>query len=204
MIITSFEKCKKNKDMLKVFIDGEYSLTISEEDYLLQGLYEKKEITQEELDYIKTNIIKKDVRACAVKYLSLRLLSEKELFEKLQLKGYDEEIINEVLLDLKSIGYINDMIYARKFVYERVKLKPKSKKMLKMELKKRGISDEVSDEVINNLDYDETVAIKRLVKKRFGKYNLEDPKVIKKVYSFLMHRGFDYEKIKDIFKVDCE
>lgn len=204
MVITSFEKCKKNKDMLKVFVDGEYSLTISEEDYLLLGLYEKKEITQEELDYIKTNIIKKSVRACAVKLLSLRLLSEKELFEKLRLKGYDEEIINEVLLDLKSIGYINDMIYARKFVYERVKLKPKSKKMLKMELKKKGISDEISDEVINNLDYDETLEIKRLIKKRFGKYNLEDPKVIKKVYSFLLHRGFDYEIVKDILRVECE
>ncbi|NLD46306.1 MAG: regulatory protein RecX [Clostridiaceae bacterium] len=200
MIITSFEKSKKNKDMIKVFIDGEYSLTISEEDYLLLGLYEKKEVTQEELDLIKTNILMKDVRACAIKYLSLRLLSERELFEKLQLKGYDEEIINEVILDLKSIGYINDMIYARKFVYERLKLKPKSKKMLKMELKNKGIADEISDEVINNLEYDESVAIERLVKKRFGKYNLEDPRIIRKIYSFLLHRGFDYENIKAILK----
>jgi regulatory protein len=68
--------------------------------------------------------------------------------------------------------------------------------MLKMELSNRGISDYIIDEVLNNFEYDEVTIIERLVRQKFGKYNLTDPKVEIKVISFLMHRGFSFDVIK--------
>ncbi|HOQ00788.1 MAG TPA: regulatory protein RecX [Acetivibrio clariflavus] len=196
MIITSFEKSSKNKDMISVFIDNQYAFSLPEEEYLRLGLYEKSEITEEELGYIKREVLIKSAKSKAIKYVSLKLMSEKELYTKLLSKGFDEEISRIVVDDLKALGYINDKIYAQKFVFERSKLKPKSKKMLRMELSSRGISDDIIDEVLDNFEYDEITVIERLIKKKFGKHDLTDPKIEKKVYSFLTHRGFSYENIK--------
>lgn len=196
MIITSFEKSSKNKDMISVFIDYQYAFSLPEEEYIRLGLYEKSEITEEELSYIKREVLLKSAKSKAIRYVSLKLLSEKELLDKLRSKGFDEDVSRIVVDDLKSMGYINDKIYAQKFVFERSKLKPKSKKLLKMELSNKGISADIIDEVLDNFEYDEVTIIERLIKKKFGKYDLTDPKIEKKVFSFLRHRGFSYENIK--------
>jgi len=196
MIITSFEKSSKYKDMISVFIDNQYAFSLPEEEYIRLGLYEKGEITEEELDYIKKEVLLSSAKSKAIKYVSLKLMSEKELFEKLQSKGFDEDTSRIVVEDLKAMGYINDKIYAQKFVFERSKLKPKSKKMLRFELSNRGISNDIIDEVLDNFEYDEITIIERLIRKKFGKYDLTDPKIEKRVFSFLRHRGFSYENIK--------
>lgn len=196
MLITSFERNKKNKELVSVFIDSQYAFSMPEEDYLRLGLYEKNEISEEELSFIKKEVLFKNARSKAVKYLSFKLLSEKELFLKLQSKGFDEEIIRNVLDELKAMGYINDKIYAQKFVFERSKLKPKSKKMLKFELINKGISEEIIEEVLDNFEYDENTIMERLIKKKFGKYDISEPQIEVKVISFLMHRGFSLEAIK--------
>ncbi len=197
MVITSFEKSNKNKDMVSVFIDKQYAFSIPEEEYIRLGLYDKSEITEEDLIYIKREVLQKSAKSKAIRYVSLKLLSEKELFTKLQSKGFDDDTIRLVVDDLKAMGYINDKIYTQKFVFDRSKLKPKSKKMLKMELNNRGISDNIIDEVLDNFEYDEVTIAERLIRKKFGKYDLNDPKIENKVISFLMHRGFQYEIIKN-------
>ncbi|NLL06295.1 MAG: regulatory protein RecX [Clostridiaceae bacterium] len=197
MVITSFEKSNKNKDMISVFIDKQYAFSIPEEEYIRLGLYEKSEITEEDLNYIKREVLQKSAKSKAIRYLSFKFISEKELITKLHTKGFDEDTIKIVVDDLKAMGYINDKIYAQKFVFERSKLKPKSKKMLKIELGNKGISDDIIDEVLDNFEYDEVTIVERLIRKRFGKYDLKDPKIKSKVVSFLMHRGFQYEVIKN-------
>lgn len=196
MVITSFEKSNKNKDMISVFIDKQYAFSLPEEEYIRLRLYEKSEITEEDLSYIKREVLQKSAKSKAIRYVSFKLLSEKELFAKLQSKGFDDDTIRIVVDDLKAMGYINDKIYAQKFVFDRSKLKPKSKKMLKMELNNRGVSDDIIDEVLDNFEYDEVTIAERLIRKKFGKYDLNDPKIENKVFSFLMHRGFQYEIIK--------
>jgi regulatory protein len=196
--ITSVEKSKKNNKMLSVFIDNVYSFSISEEDYFRLNLYEKTSISEREIDDIKNSIALKTVKSSAIRLITYKLLSEKELFLKLIAKGYDEDVVNIAIEEVKSIGYLNDTIYAQKFVYERIKLKPKSKKALSFELANKGISGDIIETVLNNIDYDEDVVIERLLRKKFGKYDLADPKITKKAYSFLMHRGFDFENIKRV------
>lgn len=196
MVITSVEKSKKNKGMFSVFVDDRYAFSIPEEDYLRLCLYEKKEISDEEIEFIRKNVTFKSAKSQAVKYLSYRLITEAQLFDKLQGKGFDEDTILDVISELKSMGYINDLIYAQKYVYERIKLKPKSKKMLKMELKSKGVSEDIADQVLNEMEIDEDIVIDRLIKKKFGKYNIKEPQIEKKIYYFLLHRGFSMENIR--------
>ena len=200
MKITSVERNKKNKNRLSVFIDGRFSFTISEDDYLMLNLYEEAELDEEKLDYIKNTLNFREAKSLAVKYLSTKLRTEKEVKEKLLNEGYEESCINNVIEELKAIGYINNKLYAQKYVYDRSKLKPMSKKLLKHELMNRGISEEIVDEVLNDWKVEDTNIAGSLLKRKFGKYDLSDEKIIKKAYMFLLHRGFSMETIREAFR----
>ncbi|MCX7843381.1 MAG: recombination regulator RecX [Clostridia bacterium] len=195
MIITSIERHKKNKDKLLVYIDNSYSFSIQEEDYLRLNLHDKCEITQDEIRNIKNNINFKNAKSTAVKYLALRLRSGWEVAMKLAAEGYDSEVVERVVEELRSIGYINDKIYAQKYIFDRSKLKPKSKKMLKLELEQKGVSSGIIEEVLSDWEIDEVSVAEGLIRRKFGKYNLKDEKVFKKIQAFLHHRGFSFEVI---------
>ena len=200
MEITGAEKSKKNKNRMSVYIDGRFSFTISEEDYLSLHLYDKKEINDEELDYIKNTLNFRSAKSAAVKYLSLKLRTEKEVRQKLRGDGYDAGNIEKVVEELKTIGYINNRLYAQKYVFDRSKLKPKSKKLLKLELQSRGIPADVADEVLGDWNVDEAIVAAELARRKFGKYDLTDEAVLKKVYMFLHHRGYNHDLIDDVVR----
>jgi len=195
--ITSIEKSKKNRDRLSVYIDGRFSFTISEEDYISLHLYEKKEITQETIDYIKETLNFREAKSKAVRYLSLKLRTEQEVWKKLQEDGYDQDCIEKVVNELKAIGYINNKLYAQKYVFDRSKLKPKAKKMIKRELIARGIDEETADEVLDDWKVEDSVVARSLLKRKFGKYDLRDKKILRKAYMFLLHRGFSMSTIRE-------
>lgn len=198
MVISSIEKSKKNKDNMLVYVDGEYAFSISEEDYLTLNLYEKKEITNEEIDYIKNTINLSRAKSTAVKYLSMKVRSELEVRAKLENDGFSRDVIDSAVNELKAIGYINDHMYAQKYIFDRSKLKPKAKKLLRYELEKKGISSDIIDEALDDFIMDESVLAESLVKKKFGKYDMSEEKTIRKIYSFLQHRGFGYGLIQDV------
>ena len=134
MMITSVKRNKKNKDRLSVFVDDEFAFSISEDDYLSLNLYEKSEIAEETIEYIKNTVNFNEAKARAVRYLSLQIRTEKEVRDKLESEGYNRECISRVIDELKAIGYINNELYAQKYVYDRSKLSPMSKRMMKLKL----------------------------------------------------------------------
>lgn len=197
MVITSVERNKKN-NRLSIYIDNHYAFSITEEDFLSLNLYEMGEISEEQISHIKGFVNVKTAKSDAVRYLSQKVRCENEVRTKLDSEGYDSETVESVLEELKSIGYINDKIYAQKYLYDRNKLKPISKKLLRFELQKKGVAEEIIDEVIVDWDVDEAVVAEGLVKRKFGKYDLTDEKNVKKIYSFLHHRGFSFELIDEL------
>ncbi len=196
MEITSTERNKRNKDRLSVYIDGRFSFTISEEDFISLHLYEKTEITEETIEYIKNTLNFREAKAKAVRYLSLRIRTEKEVLEKLLNQGYDQDCASKVIDELKAIGYINNKLYAQKYIFDRSKLKPLSRKMMKLELMSKGIPEDIVDEVLTDYKVEDSIVAERLLKSKFGKYDLNEEKTLRKAYMFLAHRGFSSSTIK--------
>jgi regulatory protein len=200
MMITSVKRNKKNKDRLSVFVDDEFAFSISEDDYLSLNLYEKSEIAEETIEYIKNTVNFNEAKARAVRYLSLQIRTEKEVRDKLESEGYNRECISRVIDELKAIGYINNELYAQKYVYDRSKLSPMSKRMMKLKLMSKGIPEETADEVLADWKAEDTDVARNLVRKKFGKYDLKDEKIIKKAYRFLAHRGFNRDTIREVLR----
>ena len=197
MLITSVEK-NKNNDRFSVYIDNSFAFTISEEDYLRLGFYEKREITKDEIEKVKYDINLRDAKSAAIKYLAFKLRTEKEIRDKLYNKGFEEEIVSSAIDELKSSGYIDDRLYASKYISDRLKLKPRSGKLLQYELECRGVARDDIFYVLNGTDLDELSIAESLVNKKFGKFDCSDEKIVKRIYSFLSNRGFDYGIINEV------
>jgi len=200
MLITSIEKDNKTKGQYFVYIDNSFAFSVPEEYYLKLNLYEKKEIDEQEIKKIRDTVVYEEAKARAIKFLSLRLKTEKELRDMLKQHRYDRETVDKVVDELRSYGYINDRLYIHKYIYDRCRLKPKSKKLLKYELLKKGLPAEIIDEVLSDFNVDEYSIAENLVRKKFGKYDLNDKEIIKKAYNFLKHRGFENTVIEEVFK----
>jgi len=200
MIISSVVKQKNNPEMLRLYLDGEYSFSIPEDEYFRLNLYEQKELTQSELDSIREQSGIKVARRNGIRLLASRDRSEQEVRERLILQGFDADVAEEAVLQLKSMGYINDSLFARKYVSDRLKLKPMSKKALAVELQRKGVQRELIDEVIGEYELDETSIAFRLAKKKFGKYDASEPEVQRKIYSFLAYRGYCQDIIREVLQ----
>lgn len=197
MEITSIEKSRKNNGRLSVYIDGKFSFTISEDDYISLNLYENTTVSEDTIDFIKNTLNFREAKSKAVRYLSQKMRTEHEVWKKLHDEGYDNECADKVVNELKAIGYINNKLYAQKYIFDRSKLKPLSRDMMKRELLARGITAEIADEVLEDWKVEDSVVAEGLLKRKFGKYDLRDEKILKKAYMFLMHRGFSRNTIRE-------
>lgn len=82
----------------------------------------------------------------ALSYLSRRLLTRVEITQRLERKGYPSSDIEDALKRLIGWGYLNDYEYA--LSYARSKQSSYSKKRIEVELKRRGIDEELIDSAL--------------------------------------------------------
>lgn len=200
MRITSIEK-ENNKDPIyKIYIDNEYSFSIPEENYFKLNLYEKDEISEEEIKVIKNTANFAAAKSKAFVYISYKFRTEKEVRLKLEDESFNSNIIEKVLNELKAEGYINDNLYIRKYLHDRRKLNPKSKRMLMVELKKKGIDKELILESLEELTLDNILVAEELVRKKFKDLDISQKKIERKVYQFLQYRGFNAGEIRTVIR----
>lgn len=192
MTITAVEKVK-GKDMVRVFIDNNYSFTIPSEAYIKNNLYEETEISEEKLSLIRNKVLVQAAREKAVKYLTVKDRSEGEIIKKLKEAGFDADVARAAADELKTIGYLDDGRYALKYLTERIRTKVLSKKSLAYELKNKGIDPEIIEKALSEFEIDDYEVALREAKRKFGKYDISDEKTEQRVYRFLLHRGFSHE-----------
>ncbi|AGC69193.1 regulatory protein RecX [Thermoclostridium stercorarium subsp. stercorarium DSM 8532] len=200
MTITAAIKHKNNPGMIQIYIDNSYAFSIPEEEYFRLNLYEKQEITPEEVKKIREEINVRLAKQRALRMLAVREKTEYEIRTKLIRLGFDETVVENAVLELKSMGYINDRIFASKYISDRLKLKPKSKKALAYELERKGVEPGIIEEVLSEFEVDESLIAYRLAKRKFGKYDITDPEIQMKIKFFLAHKGFSNDIIKNTLR----
>ena len=130
--------------------------------------------------------------SAAMKMLMRREHSKLELFQKLQVKGFDVDIINYSISKLAKHNYQSDERFAEDFILMRFN-QGKGPVMIVSELKMRGI---------NTFDlsaFDWFELAKEIRQKKFGNQSSLDYKEIAKQKRFLQSRGFNLDQINQAF-----
>ena len=138
----------------------------------------------------------------ALKYLKYRPRSRNELFTYLKGKSFSDKSIFETIQRLESAGFIDDLEFARLWVENRRRFKPKGRYMLKIELKRKGIADDIIDSVLKS-DDEEKNALAAIHAKMLRWQHLETQDLKKKAFVFLRSRGFSYQTCSEVSDRMC-
>ena len=136
---------------------------------------------------------------------SLRLLAaspktSKQLADMLTEKGYPAEVVQGTVSRLEERGLLSDRAFARQVAAKFEHAKPSGTRKIAFELKRKGFSRALREEVLSEMTPEsEAARCKELAEDKWLRFqNLEPVKRKKKIYDFLVRRGFDFEIVRDV------
>lgn len=143
----------------------------------------------------------------ALRFLGYRPRTEKEIRDNLKKKKIPLSLLEEIILRLSEEKLIDDLVFAKWFIEQRMKYKPRSRGILLLELGQKGVTKETAQKALEqffmeNEDLNEVKVAQELMLKRKKRYQTLDPlEQKKKLVSFLQRRGFSWETIKKVLTI---
>lgn len=193
--ITALEIQKRNKERVNVYLDGEYAfpLALIEAAKLRRGqiLSDDEIATLKAADAITVAVDQ------SVRFLSFRPRSIGEIRRYLQQKKVEPVAIDNAIERLETLGYVDDLAFARFWVSNRDEFRPKGPLALRQELREKGISNAIADQALAEVDFAD--AAERVARQRVKRLQGLDRRTFqKKLYDHLARRGFMSETIQDV------
>ena len=198
MKILKYEK-KKN-GMYQVFFDNDNNIDISEEIILKYNLLLKKDIDNSLIDkmldenkiYIAYNL--------AIKYISIKMRSRKEIREYLSKKNIDYDSINEVIKILEKEKYLDDDSYAKAFVNDKMVLSNDGPNKIRSKLIELGINSNSINIALELFDYDlQKEKVTKMAKKLVEVNRNKSAALLKnKIITYLVNLGYDKSVINSV------
>jgi regulatory protein len=194
------------KDPLRenIYLDGKFGFGISAEARFLAKLQIGQEIDE---DQVKQLVFQDQVGKLyifAQRFLSYRPRSSKEMQYHLRKKLEKGEYVNldtildEVIRKLEKLGLINDEEFARWWIEQRQKFRPKGERVLRNELHQKGVPREVIDEIFYAYESPQN-EIEKIARKKLASYaKLPEPEFRRKMSEFLARRGYDWDEIRSV------
>ena len=188
---------KEKNGMYKVILDNEDILLVHEDLLLKYELLIKKEVS----DSLKEKIEKENLIYLAynlsIKYLSSKARSEKEIVEYLKKKEVDSCIIKECIALLKKNNYINDDIYAKSYINDKISFSNDGPNKIRRSLQELGIKEEYIEKNIKIFDTStEKEKVKKLIEKNIKSNHNKSAFYLKqKIYNYLISYGYTREII---------
>lgn len=198
-VITKIEKQKKNTHRYSIFLDEEYSFSVSEDTLVKLRLAKGMSIDKDELDDI---LEQEDINLCrnyGLKLLGYKARSEPEVKKKMLQKGFNEKSIVDAIEYLKKFKYLDDEEYVKIYIKDRVNIKKLGYNRVKSELYQKHISSEIIEETLNEVfdkegEYER--ALELAIKKRSTSYKNDDfQAAYRKLGGFLQRKGYSTDII---------
>ncbi len=191
--ITAIEVQKKNRQRVNIFLDGEFAFGLSQ--LVAAWLKVGQELSEEKIASLQAEDAREVALQKALNFLSYRARSQEEIRQNLRKHAIPEAVIEEILERLQNVGLANDQQFAQAWVENRSTFRPRSRRVLSMELRQKGLGDEVIQTVLQDAVDEKTLAYQAAVRKARRLEGLEWPDFRRKLSEFLARRGFGYEVI---------
>lgn len=194
--ITAIKVQKKNQNRVNIFLDGEFAFGLSR---IVAGwLQIGQELTDEKIANLITEDEIEIAYQRAIRYSNYRMRSSSEIQEYLEKKDTSESTIENVINRLNRNGFINDEQFASTWVENRNDFRPRSHRILFIELRKKGVRPEIINKVLEDTLPDEELALMAAQKQKRKYRNLEWNDFRRKMSAYLTRRGFSYAVVKPV------
>ncbi len=177
-----------------VYTEDGYAFSLSAKGIYDTGISVGKTYGAEAFEEIRCYAAEEKVFRRAVYLLGNRDYGSEELLRKLAAEGENGE---KAVARLVSLGYIDDVAYARKVI---ARYAPSyGRRRVETELKKRFLSREVYEELLENLWDEAPETIREELCRRMRGQEIRDRKEYQKMFAYFLRRGYDAEEIRQAF-----
>lgn len=202
MHILKYTKLKNGQ--YKLSFDNLTNALLHEDLILKNNLLITKEITEEQLETLLEENNSYIAYSYALDYLKVKMRSKKELREYLLKKEIKDCLIEDAIILLSKQGYLNDEIYSKAFIHDRIALSSDGPYKIKDSLIKLGVEDSI---VITSLEIFDKELEEERITKIIGKqvksnHNKSEYALKRKLIDYLVNLGYSKElvirKVNDI------
>jgi len=186
-----------DKKRRKVYIDGQYAFPLYMSELRKYNI-EAGAVLEENIYDDICSLLMRRVRERILYLITDYDRSEQNIRQKISMAGYRGSFVDDAIDSLKEYGYIDDLRFARYYAESMRDTKGRSAFAISRSLYEKGISRDVIDTVMGELDIDEDAQIlKALSSKGYNEENIRqiDDKERQKLISSLMRKGFSYDLI---------
>ena len=198
MKITKYKKGSNGK--YKLFLEDGTTIDTYEDVILNNNLLFKKEIDNNLYNVIINDNMYEEAYNKSVSYIEVRLRSTNEIKVYLKNKKYSEEVIESTINRLLKNNILNDEIFTKAFINDKLNFTTMGPYKIELELKKHYIDTNIVNTYINNIDEDILYEkIDKLIIK-FMKINKKHKGFMlkNKIYNNLLNLGYRSSMILEI------
>ena len=194
--ITAIRAGRGRGKRVNIFLDGRFAFSVEAEVAAKERLQVEQELSTERIEVLaKTDHLQRCLNA-AVHYLSYRPRSEPELRERLHRRGFDGDSVEAVIAKLKEQGLVDDIAFAQFWKDNRETFSPRSQWLTKLELRRKGVANDIIDQVVDTID-DEDSAYRAAQRKARSLPQSDYQSFRRRLGEHLKRRGFSYGVINN-------
>lgn len=204
MKITSITPGQRNKNRVNISVDGVYRFSLDVYQLVDLKIRIDQDYSESELVALEQESQFGKAYGRALEYCLMRPHSVREIKDYLYRKtrskldqtgrtkpGIAPETATRVLNRLIEKGYVDDFKFANHWIENRSMAKGISRCKLTAELKLKGISSGIIDQLLNNTQRSDRDEIQKIIAKKKAHYPDEQ-----KFMRYLASQGFSYDDIK--------
>ncbi|MBE6939237.1 MAG: regulatory protein RecX [Ruminococcaceae bacterium] len=193
MRIEKIEKSKHKQERVLVFLEGGDLLRVTGQELLRFGLQTGMDLSPELVVQLQDEGRRSETKAAAARMAGSRMLSKKQVMEKLLRRGSEPEEAQELADWLEDLGAVDDAAYAAVLVRHYAAMGYGAGR-IRQEFIHRGVPRQVWDEALEQLP-DPSEAIETYIQK---KAHGTDRKEMKRLADALLRRGFSWQEIRPV------
>lgn len=191
MEIKKYKKLKNN--VYELELSDNLKVKLYDDVIVKYNLLLKKNINDKELKEIINFNDELESYYLALKYISKKLRSEKEVIEYLKKNNYNSVVIEKTINRLKKYNYLNREVYIKSFINDRYNFSYDGPNKIKRKLNELGFSD---DEINPYIDKDYQIKIKKIIDKKVSNnHKLSNNMLKQNISNYLINLGYS----KDMF-----
>jgi regulatory protein len=125
-----------------------------------------------------------------------------EIRSHLRGKRYDDAAIDGAIDKLRAQRYVDDLDFAKYWVEQRSRFRPKGDRALVSELINKGVARETIQAALGEVPAEsEPDRARRALARQLTRWELlEPPERKRKIHAFLAARGFGYDVIEEVMR----
>ena len=197
-VITAIRVQKHDPGRLNIELDGEFAFGLSRMTAAWLKVGDK--ISESKAAALQKSDASEAAYQKATRLLDYRPRTEMEIRQKLQQKGFEAEEIESVVRRLKNANLVADEQFARMWIENRNESHPRSQRMIRYELRNKGISEQIIDNALTESEQDSELAMKAASRYARRLNSVDRQAFQKRLSAYLARRGFSYGTIAPVVR----